>query len=53
MVFLEFLDYQDLDPTNKIHAFLPQLSPKSVLFSLEFLKEDFEFVVVEECKFEH
>ena len=51
-VFLEVLDYQDSDATNKINDFWPRCSCTSDISQCEFMMEEFELVVAGEYNFE-
>ena len=50
---MKLLDSQDSDATNKIKNFAPRCSFLGVSFLAEFIVEEFEPVVAEECKFEN
>ena len=51
-LFLEILDDEDSDATNKFHSFSLQNYSKSVVFRTEFMIEEFELVLAEEYTFE-
>ena len=51
--FLENLDYQDSDATNKFNGFSPKYSSISVFSQTELMMKEFELVVAEDFKFEN
>ena len=48
-----FSDYQVFVVTNKIDGISPQYSSTSIMFEVEFSKEEFELVLAEVFMFEY
>ena len=50
---MEYSDYQGADAMNKINGFSSRYSYTKVMFQIEFLMEELDFVVAEEFKFKN